>query len=116
VPSAEARGPIRETVDPEGFTPRPPRPAAERAGELPLPDAALGSAGPADTDVESAAEVSALATPNACGPANDKPTTTAAAPIRTPLLSRDIYNPVLANSRPVTPPIRQLTTANTIDS
>ena len=85
VTSADARDPTREPIDPEGATPRPPRPAAERAGEPSTPDTAPGSAGPADTDVESAAEVSADATPNACGPANDRPTTTAAAPTPAPL-------------------------------
>ena len=85
VTSAEARDPTRETVDPEDFTPRPPRPAAARDGELSSPDTAPGSAGPADTDVESVAEVSAAATPNACGPASYRPTTTAAAPTPAPL-------------------------------
>jgi hypothetical protein len=66
-------------VDSEGFTPLPRRLTTGCAGELTWPAAALGSAGPVVTDVESVAAVSAAATPNVSGNANERPAIIAAA-------------------------------------
>ena len=71
----------------------PPRPA--RRTDLAAADRSTDPARPAPAlrasdDTEEASLLSAAATPNACGPANDRPTANAAAPTRTPLDRTDI--------------------------
>ena len=75
----------------------PPRPA--RRTDLAAADRSTDPARPAPVlrasdDTEEASLLSAAATPNACGPANDNPRAKAAAPTRTPLERTDIRRPL----------------------